>query len=158
SFDEIEGLGAHADLLAGVDLVLSDRDLSHVSASRQYRITPAWVQHALEREAPGDATREQQSPGDIVRILRTSGTTGRQKRIAFTRRMHELRTLRYAERYRFAQESRYLLTLPFSIGLPYGCATACLRAGGCVIPLASVDSGAFAKYGITHVTLLPHHL
>lgn len=158
SFHELEGFAAHADLLAHVDLVLSDKAVGHVAIDRQYLISPAWVRHVLAREPAEDAVREQQSLGDIVRILRTSGTTGRQKRIAFTRRMNELRTLRYGERYKFTPESRYLLTLPFSIGLPYGCATACLRAGGCVVCLSSFDSSVFAEYGITHATLLPHQL
>jgi acyl-coenzyme A synthetase/AMP-(fatty) acid ligase len=158
SFDPGEGFATYADLVESAHLVLTDPGLGPVAAKRQFPITPAWVRDALARESAEGAVHEQQSPGDIVRILRTSGTTGHPKRIAFTRRMHELRTLRYAERYRFTSESRYLRTLPFSIGLPYGCATACLRAGGCVVDGTGEDIGVVAKHGITHITLLPHHL
>ena len=158
SFDEREGVPTHADLLASADLVLSDAGLGGLPVKRQFAITPAWVRDALARQVVEDAVREEQSPNDIVRILRTSGTTGRPKRIALTRRMNELRTLRYGQRYRFTRNSRYLRTLPFSIGLPYGCATACLRAGGCIVDWTGEGIGVIAKYGITHLTLLPHQL
>ena len=158
SFDPRESPEASADLLASIDLVLSDTDYRHVVVKRQMPITPAWLQDILTRAPAEVAIREPRSPADIVRILRTSGTTGRPKRIAFTRRMHELRTLRYGERYRFTRESRYLRTLPFSIGLPYGCATACLRAGGTVVEMTDDGIGVIGKYGVTHITLLPHHL
>jgi acyl-CoA synthetase (AMP-forming)/AMP-acid ligase II len=158
SIDPKENSATYAELLASAELVLSDADLGHVAAKRQIAITPAWVRDSLARGSAEGTFREQQSPGDIVRILRTSGTTGRVKRIAFSRRIHELRTVSYGERYRFTRESRYLLTLPFCLGLPYGCATACLRAGGCVVKYAGEDVGVLAKYGITHITLLPHNL
>ena len=159
SFDRREGSATYADLVAGADLVLSDTDLGHLAAKRQFLITPAWMQQALAPESHEAAVQEQQSPGDIVRILRTSGTTGRLKRIALTRHMYELRAVRYGEQHRFTRESRYLLTLPLSVGPSYGCATACLRAGGCVV--AMMGKGTIediATYGITHVTLTPHYL
>ena len=144
--------------IPGVDLLLSDLLPDRAVANRQFLITPGWVQQTLARESTDGVARAKQSPGDIVRIVSTSGTTGRSKRIAFTRRMYELRTLRYGERYRFTQTSRYHLTLLFSIGLPYGCATACLRAGGCVVAEPFDTFDIIAKYGITHLTLVPHLL
>ena len=159
SFDSSEGPATYADLLANVDLVLTDTHLGQTAAKREFAITTSWVRDALARGSAEALVREPQSPDDIVRILRTSGTTGRLKRIALTRRMYELRAVRYGEQHRFTRESRYLLTLPFSIGPSYGCATACLRAGGCVVRSATADSDVvFAKYGITHVTLTPHSL
>jgi acyl-coenzyme A synthetase/AMP-(fatty) acid ligase len=158
SFDAREGAPSHADLLLSADLVLTDAELGPVAVKRQFEVTPEWVRGVLAREPVEGAVREQQSPDDIVRILRTSGTTGRPKRIAFTRRMNELRTRRYGERYAFTGDSRYLRTLPFSIGLPYGCATACLRAGGCVVNARGESVDVVTKYGITHLTLLPNQL
>jgi acyl-coenzyme A synthetase/AMP-(fatty) acid ligase len=74
--------------------------------------------------------------------------------------MYELRATRYAEIYRLTQDSRYLLIKPFSTGHSYGCATACLRAGGCVVPYFSAGGslGVFEENGITHVSLEPHSL
>lgn len=157
SFGPREAPDTYAALLAHADLVLSDADFRHEDGKRHRRITREWVRDALARES-AEGAGGPESPGDIVRILRSSGTTGRPKRIALTRRMNEVRARRYGERYRFTRESRYLLTLPFSIGLSYGCATACLRAGGCVVYLNNVHIDVFATYGITHLTLLPHYL
>jgi len=156
-FGQREDPATSADLLARVDLVLTDAELGHVAAERQFLITPEWVRHALARESVQGAVRAHRSPGDIVRIVRSSGTTGHAKRVAYTRHMHELRVARDTERYQFTRESRYLLTLGFSVGPHYGYATACLRAGGCVVQAAR-DAGTFAKYGITHVGLTPHLL
>ncbi len=158
SFDQREAPAAYSDLLPHVDLVLSQTPMAGVPTSRQFLITPAWMRDARAR-APAQSPVRERGAGDIVRVLRTSGTTGRQKRIAFTRRVYELRTQYYGERYRFSRDSRYLLSQPFSVGLPYGCATACLRAGGCVVTVPITNIGAVVEhYGITHLTLTPHFL
>jgi 2,3-dihydroxybenzoate-AMP ligase len=160
SFDLTESPATNGELLAGVDLVLSDESLSLAGAVRQFRITQAWVQDALARDYEESEVRARRSPDDLVRILRSSGTTGRPKRLGVNRHMYELRAVRYGERYQFSENTRYLLTLSFAVGHIYGCATACLRSGGCIVakPLTARDFGIFAECGITHVSLLPHFL
>ena len=157
SFHRLEASNVYADLLAGVHLVLTDEQLPHVDPKCQLMITPEWVRQARAREPVRSAVRAQQSPNDILRIVRSSGTTGRPKRIAYTRRMHELRVARDGERYQFTQDARYLATLGFSIGPHYGYATACVWAGGCVVA-TKPDVGVFGEFGITHVGLTPHIL
>ena len=160
SIDVTESPATYGELLAGVDLLLGDENLDFAGGMRRFPITQAWVRDILASAREESAARAPQSPDDIVRILRSSGTTGRPKRLAITRRMYELRAARYGERYGFSRDSRYLLTLSFAVGHNYGCATACLRAGGCVVgtTLRARDAGIFRQYGITHVSLLPHFL
>jgi 2,3-dihydroxybenzoate-AMP ligase len=148
-----------SELLAGADLVLSEAHYPSAGAARHRVITQAWVQDALARPHEVSPAAAGAAPGDPVRILRSSGTTGRQKRLVVTRRMSEARMPVYAWQYRFTGESCYLLTSPFSANPSYGAATACLRAGGTVVS-ALFEGGAGAArtimhHGITHVTLQP---
>jgi acyl-coenzyme A synthetase/AMP-(fatty) acid ligase len=98
---------------------------------------------------------------DPVRILRTSGTTGAMKMLALPRRQHEGRLQRYAAQYQFTEASRYLMTMPLTVGHIYGSAMACLRSGGRLVvepPGRMSPAMALAMHGITDVTLMPVQL
>jgi 2,3-dihydroxybenzoate-AMP ligase len=158
SFDKMESPAAYREFLAGVDLVLSEGHFSIAGATRHHPITEAWVRETLARDNENGQACVQEAPGDdVVRILRTSGTTGRPKRVALTRHMYELRIVRYAERYQFTRKSRYLLSMSFAVGHTYSSATACLRVGGTVVNVVTErgSGGVFAEFGITHVSLQP---
>jgi acyl-coenzyme A synthetase/AMP-(fatty) acid ligase len=157
SFDRLESPGAYRELLAGVDLVLSDAHVSTAGAERHHPITEAWVRETRARDVQDDSPGVCDAPGDLMRIVRSSGSTGRPKRLALTRRMYEARIARYAERYQFARNSRYMLALSFAVGAVYNCATACLRVGGTVVNVVTEpgSGGVFAENGITHVSLQP---
>jgi 2,3-dihydroxybenzoate-AMP ligase len=159
SYHSGEGLADCRELLAGVDLVLSEQHSRLHGAALHRPITPAWVADTLARSDAGGPSYVDWQAGDPIRILRSSGTTGRPKRLVVTRGMNEPRIEGYAWQYQFAPQSRYLLTLPFSAGPMYGAATACLRAGGTVVA-EPFEGGAgaaraIASHGITHVMLQP---
>ncbi|HXP73227.1 MAG TPA: class I adenylate-forming enzyme family protein [Stellaceae bacterium] len=159
SYHSGEGLADCGELLAGADLVLSEEHFPLQGAARHRSIAPAWVADTLARSHDGGPIYADWAAGDPVRILRSSGTTGRPKRLVVTRGMNEPRIAGYAWQYQFTPQSRYLLTLPFSAGPMYGAATACLRAGGTVVT-EPFEGGAgaaraIARHGITHVMLQP---
>ena len=158
SYHSGEGAADCGQLLAGVDLVLSEEHFPLHGAARHRSIARAWVADTLARSDHGPAYADW-AADDAVRILRSSGTTGRPKRLVVTRRMNEPRIAGYAWQYQFTPQSRYLLTLPFAAGPMYGAATACLRAGGTVVADSFEGSGgvarAIARHGITHVMLQP---
>ena len=146
-------------LLAGVDFVLSEADFPTHGARRHSTISPAWVREALAREPEDGQPRLERAPSDPMRILRSSGTTGRPKRFMVTRHMYELRLARLREPLPFTRTSRYLLAMPFAVDHVYRCATICLRAGGTVVAEQFAGAGgaarAIAARGITHVSLQP---
>ena len=150
---------AAEELLPHVHLALSEAPFAGTGTVRHRAITPAWVQAALMRPPEDGSSGDGGAPGDPLRLLRSSGTTGRPKHLLVTRGMNEPRLAVYARQYQFARGSRYLLTSPFSAGPVYGAATACLRAGGTVVS-ERFEGGAGAAraivaHGITHVTLQP---
>jgi len=157
SFDRMETPATYRELLASADLVLADTEFSISGAATHCAITETWVHETMSRADGNGASAIAPAPGDLIRILRSSGSTGQPKRLAITRHMYERRIARYAKRYQFARGSRYMLALPFSVGHIYYAATACLRAGGTVVtvPTARGGAGVFAEYGITHVSLQP---
>lgn len=158
SYHHREGALTCRELLQDVDLVISEEHFPRHGANRHVTLTREWLDELLSRPvvAPPEGAF---AAGDAVRILRSSGTTGRPKRLLVTRRMYESRMAVYAWQYGFTAQSRYLLTSPFSANPVYGAATACLRAGGTVVsaPIQSpgMTARATVSHAITHLTLQP---
>src|SRR5262249_1200033 len=102
------------------------------------------------------------APEDIIRIIRTSGTTGRSKRIALTRRMYGAWTERWAWSLGITDRSRYLLTMSFASTGRHTLTNAVLRAGGTVVAEQFDSFGALthavACHSINLLTLLPIQL
>jgi acyl-coenzyme A synthetase/AMP-(fatty) acid ligase len=162
SFGRGESPAAYRELLAGVDLVLSETHIPIPGAKQHRPITETWVLDTLARGPKDGRPSMQEALRDPMRILRSSGTTGRQKRFVVTRHMYEVRMARFAEPFQFTRTSRYLLAMPFMVDHVYRSATACLRMGGTVVserlaPGTEV-ARAIAAHEITHVSLQPHML
>jgi acyl-coenzyme A synthetase/AMP-(fatty) acid ligase len=145
-------------LWTGVDLVLAAPEIEVTGARRHHVLTPQWIEEVLASE-PSDVDIPPKHPDDLVRIVRTSGTTGTSKRFLVTRRMSDCLTALWQWGYELTQESRQLQTLPFTVRATFDLASACLRAGGTVVlegRMTPID--AIAAHAITHVILLPIHL
>jgi 2,3-dihydroxybenzoate-AMP ligase len=148
--------------LARLDFMLTEQPLLGGNAKRHQVISPQWVQDVLALPDEKATVILRGEPDDPARILHTSGTTGVSKTLVVSRAAYEVRIRRYGFQYEFTRASRYLLTMQFNIGHAYGCATACIRAGGTGV-IETFDNGKeFARTvtvrGITHITLLPYDL
>ena len=141
------------------DLVMSRHSISAERVRRHHVVTPDWLRGVLARTAEGEASAAAKSPDDPLRILYTSGTTGTPKKVIYSRRMHERSVTKSMWFNGVTRRSRYLLTIPFSVGSSYANATASLRTGGTVVVEDRMPVGqAIASLAITHVALPPIHL
>ncbi|MGH7125615.1 MAG: AMP-binding protein, partial [Stellaceae bacterium] len=142
-------------LVSDSDIALSSKNFTAGTRPRHLRTTPEWLRATL---ASGDEDREptpEKLPHDPIRIVLTSGTTGRSKTLLYTRRVHETSIARTLWRAGFTRRSRYLLALPNTVAGP----TACLRAGGTVVIEERMPVGAaISTHAITHTTLPPFML
>ena len=146
-------------LLAGTDLLISEFPLPNVHPRRRHDLTPAWVQSVLQLPDAEEPAVPEMAGDRVVRILRTSGTTGTFMRIAVTRRMHDARINHWIWCYGLSTRSRVMVAMPFVVGGVYTFATACLRAGGTVISENKIDvPTALRVYAVTNITLLPIYL
>ncbi|HLJ21583.1 MAG TPA: class I adenylate-forming enzyme family protein, partial [Stellaceae bacterium] len=154
-----ENVSSTAPLLASMDLVLSDSEIPAAGAIRRFeRITPEWLARVRNLEPLGDEPQAPRSPDDVIRILRTSGTTGTPKRMLLRRRMHEARLANWTC-FGIAREHRFLVSMPFTMHAGYSTATAYIRAGATVVLESRRELGeALVEHNIDHVILMPKQL
>ncbi|HXP78147.1 MAG TPA: class I adenylate-forming enzyme family protein [Stellaceae bacterium] len=150
-----EDFASASQLLPMMDLVLSET----VMPGKRYEpLTPAWLQHAFAPVPREAEPRMPRSPDDVVRILRTSGTTGTSKRMLLRRRVHEARLAKWTC-FGIAREHRYLVSMPFTMHAVYSMATAYIRAGATVVHDAKRElAEALTAFDIDHVILMPKQL
>jgi acyl-coenzyme A synthetase/AMP-(fatty) acid ligase len=141
-------------LVGDFEIVLSDRSLA-AGTLRHHPTTTAWLQSVLVSGEQDLEPAPEKRADDPIRIVVTSGTTGRPKRLLYTRRIHDGHIARVLWLAGFTCRSRYLLALPLAVSG----AAACIRAGGTVVfeERASIAE-AIAAHGITHTTLPPFAL
>jgi acyl-coenzyme A synthetase/AMP-(fatty) acid ligase len=148
-------------LLSRADLILSDSHDVVTVTQRHLLISEAWLREVWALPGTGRPAAPPITADAAVRILRTSGTTGVMKMMLLRRRQQEGRLQRYAAEYQFTEASRYLLTMPLTVGHIYGSVMACLRSGGRLVfesRQRMPPAAALATHGITDVTLMPLHL
>jgi len=146
-------------LLASVSLVLSEHTDPPGATKRHHAITPAWVRSILDRAAIDDLPAPGTTPEDIVRIGRTSGTTGDSKQLAFRRRQRDARIHGQVWGARITGDSRCLAAVPFGVNSQYVFAMGALRCGATLISDKRIEvAQAIAAHAITHVVLLPIHV
>lgn len=142
-------------LVPDFDIVLSHKSLPAGGAIRTHSFPTAWMQDVLANGEEDAEPAPEKQPDDPIRIVLTSGTTGRPKKLLYTRRVHEAsinKTLWFGG---FTARSRYLLALHQTVAGP----TACIRAGGTVVIEERIPKvRAIATHGITHTTLPPFTL
>lgn len=158
SLGSLEG-PATVPLLATMDLVLSEQRFPPSAARRQHVITPEWVRGVLDRSAGNQPRAPTPTADDIVRISRTSGTTGSAKRIAFNRRQRDARVAGQVWGAELTSQSRCLFTLPFGVNSSYVLTMGALRCGATLVSQDHLDvARAVSADAVTHLMLLPIQL
>ena len=148
--------GTKQDLLASVDLVLTDAP-SPIGRTPQHALTVDWVAAALANEE-AEATPAP-TPDDPVRIVSTSGTTGPSKRFLIRRRAQDARAAQWIASFNISRSSRYLVSTPIAMRGTFDCGSACLRAGGTiVIETRKSTTQSLCTYAVTHLLVLPFHI
>ena len=146
-------------LLASVNLVLSDHAFPPGTETPCQPITPGWLQSVFERTATDDMPSPPRRSEDLVRIGRTSGTTGGSKRLAFTRHQRDARVVAQGWGAALTPASRCFTALPLTVNSSYVFALAALRWGGALVFDASPGvAGTISMRGVTHMMLLPIQL
>jgi 2,3-dihydroxybenzoate-AMP ligase len=161
SFHSREGRHCQA-LLGSVDLVLAEPHYPPGGWNIR-AITPAWIERVRSRpeEAPPPAVLRH--PDDVLRIVRTSGTTGEPKRFHLTHRMSEARLAQMIWLYRdLPAGGGSLVTLPWSIGGTYRSAMLAIRSGFVLIVGNNIGTAQLPalirRRGVASLTLLPVQL
>src|SRR5437763_1251280 len=156
SMGSLEGSSA---LLASVSLVLSEHADPPGAAKRHHAITPEWVRSILDRAVSDDLPAPGRTPEDIVRIGRTSGTTGDSKQLAFRRRQRDARIHGQVWGAKITGDSRCLGAVPFVVNSQYVFAMGALRSGATLISDKRVEViQSIVAHAVTHVVLLPIHV
>jgi len=146
-------------LLAGVALVLSDHEFPVGAAPRYHAITPEWVRSVLARLGVDDLPSPPKGPDDVIRIGRTSGTTGGSKRLGFSRRQRDARVSAQAWGAELTHRARCLIALPLTVNSSYVLALAALRWGATLVFESTMEiPRTISARAVTHVMLLPIHL
>jgi acyl-coenzyme A synthetase/AMP-(fatty) acid ligase len=143
-------------LLARLSLVISEWTYPGVPIKAHHAITPAWLEEVRALTEIGDEALPQKSGDDIVRILRTTGTTGEPKVLCSPRRTLEPWADCWAWKLGLSARSRYLLTSPLEVNTIYTLAIGALRAGSTVVLETRMHiAEAMSKHAITDVCLFP---
>ncbi|HKX10164.1 MAG TPA: class I adenylate-forming enzyme family protein [Stellaceae bacterium] len=143
-------------ILDRLSLVISEWEYPGAPIKRHHAITPAWLEKVLALPEIGDDALPVESGDDIVRVLRTTGTTGRPKILLSARRELECAADCWAWKLGLSRHSRYMLTIALEVNTIYGLATAALRAGAMVVFETRIHlAEAFSRHGITDVCLFP---
>jgi acyl-coenzyme A synthetase/AMP-(fatty) acid ligase len=145
-------------MLDRYDLVVTEHPGRAKGARRVMAITRPWVESALALPpAAGDPVVA--LPDPVVRIVRTSGTTGAAKRAALRRRTLEGRLGLWTGFYGPAPRNRSLVATAFTFSTAYLQAIGALRAGATLVFENRIEMHeAIALHGITDCKMLPLQL
>ncbi len=150
---EIEAIG---DALAKVDMAICTSDGIPDCVARVHILDPAWAKRVSEAVPVVPIQPRVTDPNAALRLVKSSGTTGQVKTMIHTRAIHEARLQRSQMHLGFGKNSRYLMTMGFSIQASHLEATGCIRAGGtCVYEDRIPLHDALAKYDISEALFLP---
>src|SRR5579859_509637 len=146
-------------LIADADLVMAPPQDEAPAGKRHHAISDAWLRGVFASPDGEAIAPVPKQPSDPLRMLRTSGTTGSQKRILLTRRMFDAWIDRWIWSLGITHASRYLLTAPFTITGMLTLADAVVRSGGTVVidrlETSQHFGSALATHAITDVVLAP---
>jgi acyl-CoA synthetase (AMP-forming)/AMP-acid ligase II len=149
-----------AALLGSCDRVISEQAFAPGAVRQPFLLTGEWFSGVL---SGNDARLEGMpvlSDGDLVRLSRTSATTGSQLLIPLDRRFREASVRQYEELLELDESARVLVSLPMLTTLSLHLSKACVQRGGTVVfsPREGGSLRAIREGGITHAFLLPWEL
>ena len=151
--NEIEAI---QDTLAKVEMAICSPDGVADCVVRVHVLDPAWAKRVCEAVPVVPIQPRVADPSAALRLVKSSGTTGQVKAMIHTRAIHEARLHRSQMHLGFGKNSRYLMTMGFSIQASHLEATGCIRAGGmCVYEDRIPLHDALAKYDISEALFLP---
>jgi acyl-coenzyme A synthetase/AMP-(fatty) acid ligase len=146
-------------LLDALAFVLSESEVAGTTGKRRQALTPEWIQEVRALPEVEEHTLPPKADGDLVRILRTTGTTGTPKLLCSSRRTLEVRSDSWTWRLGLDRGARYLITLALDVPATATLATAVIRVGGtAVIENRLHLERALLAHDITHLALFPIHL
>lgn len=146
-------------LLAQVDLDLSDQEYPRGAAKRQHTITPEWLRGVFGHAVPEQVPSPPKAADDIVRIGRTSGTTGDSKLLGFTRQQRDARVNGQVWGAELTRGSRCLVGLPLTVNSSYVLVMGAFQWGATVIAERRMDFvRAISAHAVSHIVMLPVHL
>ena len=160
SFRPSEGPECHG-LLAGADLTMSQHPVPPGLCRQVFAITDAWVAAALDGPAGPVFGQQTSRPtaSEAALVLRSSGTTGRPKRMLVTHGMLRMRLQHWITHLGLTSRSRYFSAMHFSMGTMYHSASACLRLGATfMFDTRNPLQLALKAHQPSHLTLMPHQL
>jgi fatty-acyl-CoA synthase len=159
SFRTDEGEACH-DLLAAADVVLTDTAESPAPCRRHVVLGPDWMARAEPPAEQAPPPAEASAPADApMMIIRSSGTTGRPKRMLLTRAMLAARRDQRVAAYGMTAATRYLLTMAPNVHSVVVGITLTWQLGGMVVAERRLPLWlAFAACQPSHVTILPRQL
>ena len=147
------------NLLDALAFVLSSWEVAGTAGKRRQAITPEWLQEVRALPEVDERTLPPKSDSDLVRILRTTGTTGTPKLLCSSRRTLEVRSDSWTWRLGLDRNARHLITLALDVPATATLATAVIRVGGTAVLENRVHlAEALLTHDITHLALFPIHL
>lgn len=138
----------------GVDWVLAEEKPQGASGVPCVVVGKAWMAKAL---ALPPAWRQDAPPSwdweTPLRIVRSSGTTGKQKSMLLRLRHHDAWIKFVSDVHEFSKDSRFFIAYPFSANTVYARAAACLRLGA--VTIIDADISAMRRRRATHAWFIP---
>lgn len=137
-------------------LVMSDHDLPPGVDAAHRDLDARWLGSVLAGAVPEARAEADLHVGmtEVLRIRRSSGTTGGAKMMAVTRGMEEYRLHAHQMAVGYGRHARLLLVRQFVVGGLYLYATVCLRLGATCIYETRIDTArAIANHAPTHALL-----
>ena len=145
-------------LFAAADLVLAQRPRPAETAARVFTITPDWLRDVLAAALPPVRPLAPAPAEGPAVIFRSSGTTGRPKRMVLTHRMFAVRLHAHHKALGLSRDARFLANMHLSVGSIYRSVNNCLRLGATFICYTGGTAAAQLALRPTHMTFLPYHL
>jgi acyl-coenzyme A synthetase/AMP-(fatty) acid ligase len=143
-------------LLRHAMLVLCGSAPPQEGTARRHVLTKEWLASAFSQPDEAPAADTGYAPlglNEPHRVRRSSGTTGVPKLMMATRGYEAQRLHVHQTGAGFNADSRFLVTMPFTVGVMHSVATACLRLGGTCIASGSDLAQEFVRHRFTHARL-----